>query len=137
MYPPAVDLLPHRPPMVLVTEILEVRMEDGVVRCRCCLPSGSPLVVAGQVPEMLVIEMLAQSAACLKGYIELMKGLPIRPAYLVRIDDLEIGRIPEPGEAVEVEAVQERSLGDYFVYTAHAAGGEVARGTLRFVVETG
>jgi predicted hotdog family 3-hydroxylacyl-ACP dehydratase len=123
--------------MVLVEELLEVRLEEGIAVCRCRLAQDSPLVADGGVPGMLVIEMLAQSAACLKGYIELMKGEPIRPAYLVRIDDLELGRTPLPGEAVEVRAVQERSLGDYFVYTASAAGGEVASGTLRFVVETG
>jgi predicted hotdog family 3-hydroxylacyl-ACP dehydratase len=137
MLPAVLDLLPHRPPMVLVEELLEVRVEEGVARCRCRLPEDSPLAQEGGMPRMLVIEMLAQSAACLKGYIELMKGEPIRPAYLVRIDDLELGRSPRPGESIEVRAVQERSLGDYFVYSASAADGDVASGTLRFVVETG
>jgi predicted hotdog family 3-hydroxylacyl-ACP dehydratase len=125
--------------MVLVESMIDVDPDAGVVRCGCRLPAASPLVTDGSMPAMLVIEMLAQTAACLKGYLELMKGLPVRPAYLVRIDGLEIGRSPEPGEAVEVEAHEERSLGDYFVYAARAvAGGEtIARSTMRFVVEGG
>jgi predicted hotdog family 3-hydroxylacyl-ACP dehydratase len=139
MYPGVLEILPHRPPMVLVEELLDVDEEGGTVRCRCRLPVDSPLVHEGEVPRMLLIEMLAQSAACLKGYVELMRGLPIRPAYLVRIDDLELVRAPRPGEAVEVEARERRGLGDYFVYAAHAVvkGQDVARGTLRFVVDSG
>ena len=133
------DLIPHRPPMVLVESLIEMDEDRGIARCMCVLPAGSPVAAAGRFPRMLVIEMLAQTAACLKGYIELKHGLPIRPAYLVRIDDLEIVRIPEQGERIEVEARQERSLGGYFVYEAHctACGDRIAGGTLRFVVEGG
>lgn len=136
--PGVLQLLPHRPPMVLVEELLEVDEDRAEARCRCRIGPDSPLLQDGRIPRMLVIEMLAQSAACLKGYVELKRGLPIRPAYLVRIDDLELGRMPLPGEAVEVEAVEQRGLGDYFVYEARAlaAGERVAAGSLRFVVES-
>lgn len=137
-FPGVLELLPHRPPMVLVEELLDVDEDRAVARCRCRVEPGSPLVQDGRLPRMLMIEMLAQSAACLKGYIELKRGLPIRPAYLVRIDDLEILHAPAPGDAVEVEAVEQRGLGDYFVYRASATLGDtrVAEGSLRFVVES-
>ena len=137
-FPDVVELLPHRPPMVLVEELLEVDEDRAVARCRCRIGMDSPLLQGGRIPLMLMIEMLAQSAACLKGYIELKRGLPIRPAYLVRIDDLDLVRMPAPGEAVEVETVEQRGLGDYFVYEARATmGGErAAEGSLRFVVES-
>jgi predicted hotdog family 3-hydroxylacyl-ACP dehydratase len=137
-YPGVLELLPHRPPMVLVERLLAVDEDRAVARCRCRIGSDSPLLQEGRIPRMLMIEMLAQSAACLKGYIELKRGLPIHPAYLVRIDDLVLSRMPDPGEAVEVETTEQRGLGDYFVYAARATmdGEQVAEGSLRFVVES-
>ena len=137
-FPGVLELLPHRPPMVLVEELLAVDEDRAVARCRCRIGRDSPLLQDGRIPRMLMIEMLAQSAACLKGYIELKRGLPIRPAYLVRIDDLVLERMPAPGEAVEVETVEQRGLGDYFIYEARAVVGGVraAEGSLRFVVES-
>lgn len=137
MIPAVQDLLPHRPPMVLVEEVLHMDDVAGIVRCLCRLPRDSGLVSGGAGPRLIAIEMLAQSAACLKGWIELKRGNPVRPAYLVRVDDLEIGRGPDPGEAVVVEARETRGVADYFIYEARAeAGGDVlASGTLRFMVD--
>ena len=137
MIPAVQDLLPHRPPMVLVEEVVHLDEAAGTVRCLCRLPLDSGLVTGGSGPRMIVIEMLAQSAACLKGWTELRRGNPVRPAYLVRVDDLGIGRAPDPGEAVVVEAREARGVADYFIYEARAeAGGEVlASGTLRFMVD--
>jgi predicted hotdog family 3-hydroxylacyl-ACP dehydratase len=139
MLPDVLTLLPHRPPMVLVDSLVSVDVDACVTRTTCRMSQDSPLAVDGRVPRMLVLEMLAQSAACLKGYIELMKGLPVRPAYLVRVDDLNIAERPRAGQRVDVEAWQQRSLGDYFVYESRATldGRPVASGTMRFVVEGG
>jgi predicted hotdog family 3-hydroxylacyl-ACP dehydratase len=124
--------------MVLVDEVIEVSAERRRARCRCRVSEESPLAAAGGVPPLLVVEMMVQSAACLKGYVELMKGLPVRPAYLVRMDELSLGRAVTPGETVEVAAQEVRGLGDYFVYSAEAgsAAGASARGTLGFIVDT-
>ncbi len=123
--------------MVLVKEVLDVDVTGMKTRCRCSVPLGSPILDDGQVPQMLVVEMLAQSAACLKGYVELLRGTPVRPAYLVRIDGLDLGRPPMPGEDVIVVATEQRGFGDYFVYHAQARTDQctLACGSLGFVVE--
>ncbi len=123
--------------MVLVEEVLRIDEESGAVSCNCALPEGSGLVRDGRAPGLIVIEMLAQSAACLKGWVELRRGNPVRPAYLVRVDDLALGRPPWPGERVTVEAREVRSVADYYLYeaTASSRGEVLARGTLRFMVD--
>lgn len=132
------DLLPHRPPMVVVRRLLKLDTEAFTASCLCQVSSDSPLVRGGWPPRMILVEMLAQSAACLKGYMELMKGRRVRPAYLVRADEVRTEATPVPGQDVTVTVKALRGLGDYFIYEASASGpsGTLASGTLRFIVQS-
>lgn len=58
-FPPLDDLIPHRPPMRLIEEI--VGEVDGVFVCRGAIPAE--LAIDGLASPMLGIEMGAQAAA--------------------------------------------------------------------------
>ncbi len=58
-FPPLDDLIPHRPPMRLIEEI--VGEVDGVFVCRGSIPAE--LAIDGLASPMLGIEMGAQAAA--------------------------------------------------------------------------
>ena len=60
-YPALRDLLPHRPPMILIDEL--VRCEGQEVVCRVTIRDGAPFVEAGRVPALVSLEYFAQTVA--------------------------------------------------------------------------
>jgi predicted hotdog family 3-hydroxylacyl-ACP dehydratase len=65
-YPALRDLLPHRPPMILIDEL--VRCDDRDVVCRVTVRDGAPFVVDGRVPALVSLEYFAQTVAALYGW---------------------------------------------------------------------
>ena len=71
-YPPPADLLPHRPPMLLLSAVLS--HQAGVT---CCAGGFDPAFVAacgGEVPAAFGLEMIAQAAAVHHALNQLNKG---------------------------------------------------------------
>lgn len=60
------DLLPHRGPMLLVTEVLEVDAEHAVSLCR--VAASWPMVEANGVHPLILIELAAQTAGICNGW---------------------------------------------------------------------
>ena len=128
-------ILPHRPPMLLVDEVLELEPGARVValkrvteeNCAGHFP-GNPIM-----PGVLMVEALAQTGAVAvlsepsnRGKLVLFAG----------IDDVRFKRIVRPGDVLELECVLERMRGPVGKGSAKATvGGELAvRGTLTFAV---
>ncbi|MBX3272358.1 MAG: hypothetical protein KF729_19015 [Sandaracinaceae bacterium] len=61
--PPITELLPHRPPMLLVDEV--IRHEGLRVTCRTTIREDMPFVSDGQAPMLVALELFAQSACSL------------------------------------------------------------------------
>lgn len=57
----AFDYLPHRPPALLITEVLDASASGST--CMARVPPGSPFLSAGRFPAFLALEMGAQGAA--------------------------------------------------------------------------
>ena len=101
------DLIPHRPPMVLIDEIESVDLDSSV------------LVASFTAKEQwrgnwFAIEYMAQTAAALAGVFDRAAGLPAgRPGFLLGTRRLELG-IAEfvPGVRYLVKAVREYVDGD-------------------------
>ncbi len=64
---PIVELVPHRPPMLLVDEI--VAWEGRKIVCRTRIGEDHPFVRNGEVSSLLSIELFAQAAAALVGLL--------------------------------------------------------------------
>jgi len=65
-YPALHTILPHRPPMILIDELLE-HSEYEVV-CGVTVRAGEPFVADGRVPALISIEYFAQTVAAFFGY---------------------------------------------------------------------
>ena len=71
-YPPIVELVPHRPPMLLLDRVLSY---DGqCVICETVLGPDSPFVERGGVPGVVGIEYMAQAIAAGAGLSARDKG---------------------------------------------------------------
>lgn len=84
------DLLPHRGSMMLVTKILEVDAEHAVTLCR--VASSWPMVDAGGVHPLILIELAAQTAGVCNGWGRVQtKGLDSdKMGWLVGIKKAEL-----------------------------------------------
>lgn len=90
--------LPHRPPALLVTEILSV--EEGESTSLARVPVDSPFVLAasGTFPAYLALEMGAQAAAACEALQRAGEGEP-RAGFLVRVNEARFHRAALPVDA--------------------------------------
>ena len=128
-------ILPHRPPMLLVDEVLELEPGQRVValktvteeNCAGHFP-GNPIM-----PGVLMVEALAQAGAVAALSLEENRG---RLALFAGIDDVRFKRIVRPGDVLRLECTLETVRGPIGRGKAKATvDGELAvRGTLTFAV---
>jgi 3-hydroxyacyl-[acyl-carrier-protein] dehydratase len=132
------QILPHRPPFLLIDEIIE--LEPGArVRARKRV-SADEWYLAGHfpgrpiMPGVLIVEAMAQTGAVAVLAAEENRG---KLALFAGIDDCRFKRVVEPGEELELTCDLERVRGPVGrgKATATVAGDLRARATLTFAVE--
>jgi len=81
-------LIPHRLPMLLVDELLEVEGKSAVVAAQ--VSPNCPLVdTVGKLEDIALVELMAQSHATLNGYCDQLAGTPPRQGFLVGVKKVE------------------------------------------------
>jgi predicted hotdog family 3-hydroxylacyl-ACP dehydratase len=73
---PVADYLPHRPPMLLIDEIVEVTDHSAV--CRATIQPDCVFAIDGQVHPSAMIEFVAQTCAIAVGVLAARAGDPPR-----------------------------------------------------------
>jgi 3-hydroxyacyl-[acyl-carrier-protein] dehydratase len=129
------QILPHRDPMLLLDEVLELEPGARVVarkvvteaNCAGHFP-GNPIM-----PGVLMVEALAQTGAVAVLSQEENRG---RLALFAGIDDVRFKRIVRPGDELRLECELEAARGPVGKGKVRATvDGELAvRGTLTFAV---
>lgn len=101
------DLIPQRPPIVMVDEFLGI--EEGVARTRLTIRADNIFVDDGRLSECGLIEHIAQSAAARAGYIFRSRGQVVPIGYIGSVNNFEIREHPAVGDtiATAIEVVQE------------------------------
>ena len=96
----AEDLVPHRLPMQLVESLETVEGNDGIatatIRPECPL-----LDTQGQLEDVALIELVAQSYAALKGYIDTCAGLAVRRGFLTGVKEFHSHGKVHTGDKLE------------------------------------
>jgi predicted hotdog family 3-hydroxylacyl-ACP dehydratase len=83
--PPVASLVPHRPPMLWIDEVLE--HGDESIVCRVTLRDEHVFLDGGQAESVVIVELMAQSVAAFVGLTDRQKGDVPRPGYLVAIPE--------------------------------------------------
>ena len=101
---PAIDLVPQRPPMLLVDRLLVRNREANFSAVAALVPVDGIFVEQGRgvLPEYF-IELVAQAMAAVNGYDGLIDGGAVGRGFLVGIDGFSWRGPATPGELLRVE----------------------------------
>ena len=88
---PEIDfLLPHRPPMILLDNVIERGVNS--VTCSVTLHQHSPFIQNGQVRAVMSLEYMAQCVAAFVGWNARDRGEEPKIGYLLGCRDLVLNR---------------------------------------------
>lgn len=133
VYPPFVELVPHKPPMVLLDRVVLLEHRRGVAAVR--IRPGIPFFRDGGVGALTGIEYFAQTVAALSGWEHRRDGKPPRIGFLLSVREYS-SDIPvfSDGTDLLVEVVHSWGDGDMLRFDGRihdaASGREIARGVL-------
>lgn len=100
-YPPITDLLPHRPPMLLLREVLSHSPAETC--CEAVIEPGFAAACGGEAPAAFALEMIAQAAAAHHGLCLRHPGPRATRGLLLGSRRLQLGRRALPtGERLRV-----------------------------------
>lgn len=125
---PFESLLPHRPPMLMLSTILE--QDSDSVHCTSVIDAHNPLLSDGLFPVAGGVELLAQAAGILFG--ARAPGNATRPGAIVQVKSFQVTPLDIPvGAELHIHA-------RYQAGTVEAAlfEGEVMFGEHRFFTGT-
>ncbi|MFY0538290.1 acyl carrier protein [Nannocystis pusilla] len=86
-FPPLDEILPHRPPMLLLDALTAAEAES--VTCRATVRAGAPFVASERVSSLIALEYFAQAVAALFAYKSRGGAGPFR-GLLLGARDLEL-----------------------------------------------
>lgn len=111
--PVTVDmLLPHRLPMCLVDRLVEFDDNSGVVEA-CIGPDSLLVDKDGILDRVVLIELIAQSYAAVKGYSDLLGGKEIKKGFLVAAKQIELNGRAAPGDLLRIRVSTTGVVGDF------------------------
>src|SRR6185369_5593006 len=88
-FPPLADLVPHRPPMLLLDRVLAYSNE--AVSCEVNIRPDSPFVEGALVPAVVALEYMAQAVAAFAGLTARIEKKEFRLGLLLGSRDLRLG----------------------------------------------
>ena len=141
---PASELLPHREAMLLVDEL---HFYDRVKSSGLILATARPDTIFtnnaggiedGFLEEVVVLEMMAQAYACLRGYEDRLGGSDPSLGFLVGVRHFNSLRRVEVCEALSITVVTTTQIGEFFIAAAavRVAAEKVAEAELKLWVPT-
>ncbi len=135
----AIELIPHRSTMLLIDKLLSYDKAQG---SGCILAAGREESLfcapesAGEgrfLEEVVVLEMMAQAYACLRGYEDRLQGCQPSLGFLVGVRHFNLRRRVKVCEEVIIQVATTIQLDDFFIADAVAmvAAEKVATGELK------
>jgi predicted hotdog family 3-hydroxylacyl-ACP dehydratase len=111
---PVERLIPHRTPMRLVDTLLSVHAGGGTTES--VLPRTAIMAdEEDRLDEVAFLELIAQSYAAFKGYMDLLEGKPAGEGFLVGVRHLEVTGKAYAGERLLTSIRTVTALGGFAV----------------------
>jgi 3-hydroxyacyl-[acyl-carrier-protein] dehydratase len=127
------DAIPHRPPMLLIDDVVEWETEHIV-----CKKSfiGDEFFFQGHypdfpiVPGVLLCEAAMQAGAVLLSKLAKSEGVPVAG----RLNDVKFKRMVRPGDTILLDVTLDERMGDAFFLSAKVLCEGKPAATLNFAV---
>ena len=123
MNPDITELIPQRPPFIMVGELLFA--DDTITRTRFMVDAANPLFGRGRFTAGGLLENIAQTAAAGAGYRALGSGGQVTPGHIVSVSRFAIGSLPLPGDELITEVVIRTRIPDIIVISGRVFCGGV------------
>ena len=129
------QLVPHRPPFLLVDKLLYFSGQTGVVES-VISPDNFFLAQDGRFQDIAMVEILAQSAAAVKGYSDLQQGKEISKGFLVDIREFIFKKKCYKGDTIHSRIDITKSFGGFSIINGvlTCSGEECAAGSMKLWV---
>ncbi len=110
-----VQLIAHRPPMVMIDRLISVGKEFSETLYR--VPDDGVFSVEKQLSEAGLIENMAQTIAAGSGYRRQKEGKEIFKGFLSMLKNLKIERLPDCGSEIRTEVRYENRAMDFRIFS--------------------
>jgi predicted hotdog family 3-hydroxylacyl-ACP dehydratase len=131
---PVAELVPHKPPMLWIDEVLAFSAEE--ITCRVTLRDEHVFLDDGAAESVVVVELMAQAVAAQVGLADRQRGDSPRPGYLVAIPEATFFA-PEVRRGQVIDLVCSRRFGDAaiasFACRAEVGGQTIAEAIINVV----
>lgn len=104
------DLLPHRPPFIMIGELLFA--DTFHARTSYTLPADNLLVADGKWSEGGLLENMAQTAAAGAGYQAKQANRPVEAGYIASVKNFAVFGVAKVGDRLETETILRESIFD-------------------------
>ena len=115
------QLLPHRPPMLMLTRMLD--QESDSVHCTSVIAATNPLLRDGLFPVTGGVELLAQAAGTLFG--STAPGNATRPGAIVQVKSFQVAPLAIPvGAELHIHARYQAGTAEAALFEGEASFNE-------------
>jgi len=131
----AETLVPHRPPLCLVSRLLEFSGQTGIVES-VIGQDNIFLKENGAMPSLTLVELIAQASAAVKGYDDLRQGKPIKKGFLVDVREIRFTGECLRGDTLHIKVDIIRTISGFSVIHGEVGknGVIIAEGTIKIWV---
>ena len=129
------DLIPQRPPMVMIDSLVFAGDNTGVGKL--FINESNPLCFEGYLTEAGLIECIAQTAAAYTGYSRLSQYKEVKRGYIGSVKNLKIYSLPRTRTEITTEITVENELLGFTIITGKVLCGKklLAECELRILLE--
>jgi predicted hotdog family 3-hydroxylacyl-ACP dehydratase len=117
------QLVPQRPPFIMVGELLYA--DETIARTRFVIPPDNVLVDRGRFTAGGLLENIAQTVAAGAGYRALRSGRQVTAGHIVSVSRLAIGSLPAPGDVLVTETAIHMRIPDIIVISGRVTSNGV------------
>lgn len=109
-FPAVATLIPHRPPMLLVDEVVD--HEGPRVICRTTIREDMPFVRDGEVPILIALELFAQAACSLVALLATRHGAAMQSGAFLGTRSVAFeADVLRVGDVVDIECTLTMAIG--------------------------
>jgi predicted hotdog family 3-hydroxylacyl-ACP dehydratase len=116
------ELLPQRPPMVMIHQLVACDAEKTTTRFR--VTNESVLFADGFLTEAGLIENIAQTAAAGAGFSFKQSGKPAPVGFIAAIKDLSVWQLPADGTEITTEVRVQNQVLEFSIVRGKVSAGE-------------